>query len=216
MKYFFVTGLLLITSLSVVAQRKEAESKTVESLKLIHPSFSGNAENCIPYDVYAFKYKKSWIIALNESENVDAFILNAPRAQESTYIASFHFTEGLGKIVPNTYYYKQKNKRKVVNDLELYPYYKMKWSGKKAMNGLLYIEIADTTERPKFFLWKVFSKKQEDLKSEAGSLKPNFEQAISGVNDQAEQEATQALTTPSVEEVVPVEVPKKGWLFGKK
>ncbi|PIB35026.1 hypothetical protein BFP72_06270 [Reichenbachiella sp. 5M10] len=166
--------------------------------------------------MYAFKYKKVWIVALNESENVDSFIINAPRTEESTYVASFHFTQGLGKIIPNPFYYKQKNKRKEVNDLELYPYYKLKWSGKKAMKGLLYTEITDKTVRPKFFLWRVFAKKQDELKTEAGSLKPGFENSINGTNDELEKETSEAIETPTAQEVITEEVPeKKSKLFGK-
>lgn len=201
------------TSLSAQDEPQTTNPKVVEALKTLIPSFSGNAENCIPYDVYGFKYKKSWIIMLNESENVDAFIIKPPRV-EGTYLASAHFAEGVSKIIPNFYYYKQKNKRKEVNDLVLYPFYKLKWKGKKAMKGLLYIEIPDPTVRPKFFLWRVFAKKQEEVKAEAESLKPDFQSAIDGTNEQLEQEATEAIATPSAEDIKQIPE-KKGW-FKKK
>ncbi|UXX77742.1 hypothetical protein N7E81_10210 [Reichenbachiella carrageenanivorans] len=216
-RVFTLTCLVSLFLLPCQAQESDSlvsSQQVIRVLKTLPTSFSGNAENCIPYDVYAFKYKKTWILALVESENVEAFIVRGPRTDQSPYLASRFMSVGMSLIVPNKYYYIQKNRRKVINDIETYPFYKLKRKGKKAMKGLLYLELPDPKVRPSFFLWKIFAKKREEIEATPSGLKEGFDQSINGTNEELEQAGDQLLEIPNAaEEVGGAVEEKKGFLF---
>ena len=181
----------------VQGQEVEPKNNTlqaIEKLRTLTVSFSGNAQNCIPYDVFAFKHKSSWIIAMVEGENVATFIKNPPRSEQDIILASGFILEGLSGIVDNPSYYKQKNKRRIINDIETYPFYKMKRRGRQVMKGMLLLEIPDTSEG--FFLWRWLKKKKdekvEELKENA-PLKRDFEESIQKAKEEAEEKATDAI-----------------------
>ena len=181
----------------VQGQEVEPKNNTlqaIEKLRTLTVSFSGNAQNCIPYDVFAFKHKSSWIIAMVEGENVATFIKNPPRSEQDIILASGFILEGLSGIVDNPSYYKQKNKRRIINDIETYPFYKMKRRGRQVMKGMLLLVIPDTSEG--FFLWRWLKKKKdekvEELKENA-PLKRDFEESIQKAKEEAEEKATDAI-----------------------
>jgi len=197
MSRFFLLFVLFF-GLSLHGQSQQTDSlvsqqQIVATLRTMEASFSGNAENCIPYDVYAFKYKRTWLLALVEAENLDLFIIKPPRKAVSPYPASHFMAVGLHMIALNPPYFRQRNRRKKINDIITYPFYKIKWTGKKAMKGLLYLEIPDLKERPSFFLWKLFAKRKKDAQAQAAGLKEGFDESIKGAGAQAEAAAEAAL-----------------------
>lgn len=199
-KTYFKHILILIffNLISFVSFSQEPDSsinsqKIIENLKTLTVSFSGNAQNCIPYDVYAFKHKRSWFIVMLEGQNLALFITNPPRTEEKLYVASDYLLDGLSRIVPNTNYYAQKNRRKVVNDIEIYPFYKLSKRGKQVMKGLLLLELPDTKKSEPFFLFKPFIKKKEELEEKA-PLKRDFEESIQKAKDAAESKVEEGLS----------------------
>ncbi len=189
--------IILLTLCFSALHGQEADSTTfnapiIDKLESLTVSFSGNAQNCIPYDVYAFKYKRSWLIVMKESDNLALFVTNPPRTDEKLYVASDFLLDGLSRIIPNTTYYKRKNRRRVVNDIEIYPFYKLTKRGKQVMKGLLLLELPDDKEPSTFFLFKPFIKKKDEVKDKA-PLKRDFEESIQKAKDQVSAEASEVL-----------------------
>ena len=194
-KTLSLTLLLFIGNMGLKAQSTDStsfEQEVISNLETLTVSFSGNAQNCIPYDVYAFKYKRSWLIAMKESENLALFVTKPPRSEEKLYVASDYLLDGISKIIPNDTYYKKKNRRRVVNDIEIYPFYKLKRRGKQVMKGLLLLELPDEKEPTTFFLFKPFVKKKDEVLDKA-PLKRDFEESIQKAKDKVGAEATEAL-----------------------
>ncbi|GAA5037989.1 hypothetical protein GCM10011506_35590 [Marivirga lumbricoides] len=193
-----ILALIFFNLFSTLSFSQESDSiasqkKIIEHLKTLTVSFSGNAQNCIPYDVYAFKHKKSWLIVMMEGQNLALFVTNPPRTEEKLYVASDYLLDGLSRIIPNTNYYDQKNRRKVVNDIEIYPFYKLTKRGKQVMKGLLLLELPDTKKSEPFFLFKPFIKKKEELEEKA-PLKRDFEESIQKAKDAAESKVEEGLS----------------------
>lgn len=195
-KITLLVAVLHFTSLSAYSQEDSLASKQqiISNLKTLTVSFSGNAQNCIPYDVYAFKYKKSWFIVMLEGENLAMFVTNPPRSEEKLYVSSDYLLDGISRIIPNKNYYAQKNRRKVVNDIEIYPFYKLKKRGKQVMKGLLLLELPDTEESKPFFLFRPFIKKKEELEEKA-PLKRDFEESIQKAKDAAESKVEEGINS---------------------
>lgn len=194
-KTFPLLLFLFLTSSGLYAQSTDStnfKQKVINKLETLTVSFSGNAQNCIPYDVYAFKYKRSWLIVMKESDNLALFVTKPPRSEEKLYVASDFLLDGLAKVIPNESYYKKKNRRRVVNDIEIYPFYKMKRRGKQVMKGLLLLELPDEKEPSTFFLFKPFIKKKDEVMDKE-PLKRDFEESIQKAKDKVSKEATEAL-----------------------
>ncbi len=187
--------ILFFSFSGLIAQSTDSTSlkqDVISKLETLTVSFSGNAQNCIPYDVYAFKYKRSWLIVMKESDNLALFVTKPPRSEEKLYVASDFLLDGLSKIIPNPTYYKRKNRRRVVNDIEIYPFYKLKRRGKQVMKGLLLLELPDEKEPSTFFLFKPFMKKKDEVKDKA-PLKRDFEESIQKAKDKVSAEAAEVL-----------------------
>lgn len=194
-KTFPLILILFLSFIGLKAQEADSTSfnqEVINKLETLTVSFSGNAQNCIPYDVYAFKYKRSWLIVMKESDNLALFMTNPPRSEEKLYVASDFLLDGLSKIIPNTTYYKRKNRRRVVNDIEIYPFYKLKKRGKQVMKGLLLLELPDEKEPSTFFLFEPFMKKKDEVMENA-PLKRDFEESIQKAKDEVSAEATEIL-----------------------
>ncbi len=188
--------IILFCSFSgLVAQSTDSTSlnqEVISKLETLTVSFSGNAQNCIPYDVYAFKYKRSWLIVMKESDNLALFVTKPPRSEEKLYVASDFLLDGLSKIIPNTTYYNRKNRRRVVNDIEIYPFYKLQRRGKQVMKGLLLLELPDEEEPSTFFLLKPFMKKKEEVLDKA-PLKRDFEESIQKAKEKVGAEVSEVV-----------------------
>lgn len=194
-KTFPFLVILFFSFSGLTAQSTDSTSfnkEVISKLETLTVSFSGNAQNCIPYDVYAFKYKRSWLIVMKESDNLALFVTKPPRSEEKLYVASDFLLNGLAKIIPNESYYKKKNRRRVVNDIEIYPFYKMKRRGKQVLKGLLLLELPDEKEPSTFFLFKPFIKKKDEVQDKA-PLKRDFEESIQKAKDKVSAEASEVL-----------------------
>lgn len=194
-KTFPLFLIICFSSAILMAQSADSTSfkqEIINKLETLTVSFSGNAQNCVPYDVYAFKYKRSWLIVMKENDNLALFLTKPPRTDEKLYVASDFLLDGLSKIIPNGSYYKKKNRRRVVNDIEIYPFYKLKRRGKQVMKGLLLLELPDEKEPSTFFLFKPFIKKKDEVLNKA-PLKRDFEKSIQNVKDKTASETKEVL-----------------------
>ena len=193
-KVIAILLIFLFQNFSLQAQDSSAVAKQalISQFETLTVSFSGNAQNCIPYDVYAFKYKRSWMIVMRQESTLALFVTKPPRSTEALYEGSTFLLDGLSRIIPNTAYFKKKNRRRVVNDIEIYPYYKLKKRGKQVMKGLFLLELPEEEKEP-FFLLKPFMKKKEEAEEKV-PLKRDFEESIQKAKDNAEATVEEAIS----------------------
>ena len=185
---------LFLSSISYAQEVDTTASKNemITRFKTLDVSYLGTTQNCIPYDVYALKYYNSWILTIIEKQTLGIFITRPPRSEEQIHTGSQYFMQGASYLVEFKNYLKKKSRRKVVNDLELYGFYKLNRLGKRTMRGLLLIELPDTREQaaPSFFLFKffhnLFSKAEMP---EDDRIKPNLEEKIKPAEDKVNEQA---------------------------
>lgn len=185
--YIIFICIFYIFSNTAFSQEKDSldSSEIIDNFKSLDISYLGTTQNCTPYNVYAIRYKKSWILAVTEEETFAIFITSPPRSEEKIFTSSHFFNSGVSKIISIPGYLKKKQKRKTVNDIDLYGYYKPNRKGKKALEGLFLIEIPDIKEEPTFFLWKffnnLFSKSKEKL--EDNPIKKNINEKVKSAEE---------------------------------
>ncbi|MBL6445816.1 hypothetical protein JMN32_05830 [Fulvivirga sp. 29W222] len=165
----------------------------LEEFKKLDVSYIGSTQNCVGYNVYAIKYRRTWFLAtnVNESPALSVFVERPPRTEEVFPAASPFLVEGLKGILVNQYA-KKKHRRKKVKDLQLYGFYKLKRPGKQAAKGLLLIEYPkELNKEPEFFLFKMFydmfNKKKEELKPDP-NIQKQFEDKLKVPMDKAKEE----------------------------
>ena len=165
----------------------------LEEFKKLDVSYIGSTQNCVGYNVYAIKYKRTWFLAtnVNESPVLSVFVEKPPRTEDVFPIASPFLVEGLKGILVNKYA-KKKNRRKKVKDLQLYGFYKLKRPGRQAAKGLLLIEYPkELNKEPDFFIFKffydMFNKKKEEMKPDP-NIQQQFEDKLKGPMDKAKEE----------------------------
>ncbi|MTI22449.1 hypothetical protein E1176_15560 [Fulvivirga sp. RKSG066] len=188
-RLFLVFSLLSISfSFDLMGQEVSAtadNSALADRFKSLDVSYLGTTQNCIPYDVYALKYHNTWVLTILEQETVATFVTRPPRSDEKVHTASTYFTEGVSYLVEIDSYFKKKKRKKTVNDLELYGFYKLNKKGKRAMRGMLLLELPDEKEVPDFFLFKffhsLFSKAEKEV--DDNRLKPNLEEKIKSTEE---------------------------------
>lgn len=165
----------------------------LEEFKKLDVSYIGSTQNCVGYNVYAIKYKRTWFLAtnVNESPVLSVFVEKPPRTEDAFPVASPFLVEGLKGILVNQYA-KKKNRRKKVKDLQLYGFYKLKRPGRQAAKGLLLIEYPkELNKEPDFFLFKMFydmfNKKKEEMKPDP-NIQKQFEDKLKAPLDKAKEE----------------------------
>ncbi len=195
-KYFCFFLLITVACLPLISNAQEADTTAIKSeiinrFKTLDVSYLGTTQNCIPYDVYALKYYNSWILAVIENQTVGIFVTRPPRSKERIHTASLYFMEGTSKLIELKNYLKKKSRRKVVNDLELYGFYKLNKLGKRTARGLLLLELPDNRQQaePSFFLFKFFHNLFSKTKlPENDRIKPNLEEKIQPIEDKLNEQ----------------------------
>lgn len=105
--------------------------------------YYGTTQNCEPFNIYAFKYKRTWMFIAKQEANYTFLIVRPPRSEEKGVLPGSNFLyEGLSLANENAYT-KLVKRRKIVKDIEVYGYYKFYRPGKKAIKGLLLLEYPD-------------------------------------------------------------------------
>ena len=173
-------------------------SSYLEEFKKLDVSYIGSTQNCVGYNVYALKYKRTWFLAtnVNKSSAMSVFIERPPRSEDPFPSASPFLVEGIkGTLVAQ--YAKKKNRRKKVKDLQLYGFYKFKKPGKRAVKGLLLIEYPkDVNKEPEFFLFKMFydmfNKNLEEAKPDP-NIQKQFEEKLQKPAEDAMEKAAGAV-----------------------
>ena len=120
----------------------------------LHISYYGTTQNCKPFNIYSFKYKKSWFFIANQDNILTFFVVNPPRLENQKIVSGSDFLlSGLGRGYKHSYM-KLKRRRRVVKDLEIYGFYKFTRTGKKSIKGLLLLEYPDLNQEPPWpFKW---------------------------------------------------------------
>ncbi len=181
-----------------VVQEGSRSGQYLGQFKKLDVSYIGSTQNCVGYDIYALKYKRSWFLAITvqDSPNLTVFIEKPPRSEEKLPKVSDFTIEGLNGILVNQYT-KKKTRRKKVNDLELYGFYKLRRQGKRVAKGILYVEFPDDVNaESNFFLFKmikgIFGKKLPKA-PDPKSLKPELQKKIEAPIKEAEQKIDSAI-----------------------
>lgn len=120
----------------------------------LHISYYGTTQNCKPFNIYCFKYRKTWFLVANQEMKITFFTLRPPRVESTNIVSGSNFLlHGLGKAYANQYT-KLKRRRKVVKDLEIYGFYKFNRPGRKSVKGLLFLEYPELDPGPPWpFKW---------------------------------------------------------------
>lgn len=120
----------------------------------LHIGFYGTTQNCLPFMVYGFKYKRTWFLIADQNKNITFLVVNPPRSESKIVAKGSNFLLlGLGKTYTNNYL-KLKKRRKIVKDIEIYGFYKFNKPGKKAVKGLLLLEFPELESEPSWpFKW---------------------------------------------------------------
>jgi hypothetical protein len=125
-----------------------------------HIGYYGSTQNCEPYNVYAFKYKRNWFLFVSSGENLSFMHINPPIKDKSINYTSSYFEEGIAKSHSVGYTRLVKKKRDVV-DMDIYGYYKFNRYGRKVIKGLLYLEYPFYNKG--FFKWKIDEEKAKEI-----------------------------------------------------
>ena len=139
----------------------------------LHISYYGTTQNCKPFNIYCFKYKRTWFLIANQEMNITFFTLRPPRVESANIVTGSNFLlQGLGKTYANQYTFLKK-RRKVVKDLEIYGFYKFNRPGRKSVKGLLYLEYPELEPGPPWpFKW--IAGKAEEKIDEAKGIIPEI------------------------------------------
>jgi hypothetical protein len=120
----------------------------------LHISYYGTTQNCKAFNIYCFKYRRTWFLIANQEMKITFFTLRPPRIESTNIVSGSSFLlDGLGKAYANQYT-KLKRRRKVVKDLEIYGFYKFNRPGRKSVKGLLFLEYPEIDPGPPWpFKW---------------------------------------------------------------
>ncbi|MFA0964157.1 hypothetical protein AB9P05_20275 [Roseivirga sp. BDSF3-8] len=109
-----------------------------DDLDNIEVSYFGFTENKNEYNLYAFKGKKRyWYFVVSDGKSIHSFYKRKKKGE--LLAGSFLATQSLLALVQESEI-KKKEKRKKVNDLNLYCFYKFRKDGRKLMKGVRKVE----------------------------------------------------------------------------
>jgi hypothetical protein len=139
--------------LDIIGISPEAQA-AFNSFSDLHISYYGTTQNCKPFNIYCFKYRRTWFLIANQDMKITFFTLRPPRVESTNIVSGSNFLlHGLGKAYANQYT-KLKRRRKVVKDLEIYGFYKFNRPGRKSVKGLLFLEYPEVETGPPWpFKW---------------------------------------------------------------
>ncbi len=141
------------TSDSLFSPFKKEILTEFKDFKDVHIGYYGTTQNCLPYNVHGFKYRRTWLLVANQESNLTFLVIKPPRTEEVMLPGSDFLFLGLGKTYTNNYL-KLKKRKRSVKDVELYGFYKFKRFGRKSLRGLLFLEYPKTESEPPWpFKW---------------------------------------------------------------
>jgi hypothetical protein len=180
-------------------------SKYFGDFSLLHIGYYGTAQNCIPYNIYAFKYKRKWFLYIVENKMVSLMLINPPIPDKKISYPSSYLAVGIAHCFPLNYTKFKKRKRSVV-DINIYGFYKFNKYGKEVVRGLLLLDYPKIKKTfiVKKILQKSAKKKQEELQKKAGGI---IEQ-VNKKPGEVEGSIDKATKTPEVK-IPEVKLPKK-------
>ena len=169
-------------------------SKYFGDFSLLHIGYYGTAQNCIPYNIYAFKYKKKWFLYVVENKTISLMLINPPLPDKKIDYPSSYLAVGLAHCFPLNYTKFVKRKRSVM-DINIYGFYKFNKYGKKVMKGLLLLDYPEIIKPGivKKTVEKFSKKKKDELKKKGGvmeQLNKQTEAAAKGVEGSADKATT--------------------------
>jgi hypothetical protein len=155
---------------SVKQVNKTEKPVDFKNLSSLHVGYYGTTQNCKAFNIYGFKYKRTWLLIANQDMNLTYLVARPPRSEGKKVVPGSNFLfEGLSKANEHNYT-KLKKRRRVIKDIEIYGFYKFHRPGKKAMKGLLLLEYPELEMGPPWpFKW-IGDKAAEAAKSAEGVI----------------------------------------------
>lgn len=121
-------------------------SALFNNFKDMHKAYFGTTQDCKPYYIYAFKYKKTWFLIVQQTKGGSMLIVRPPRSEENKIDDASKFSiTAISKAYINNYTKLKKRKRDVL-DMSFYGIYKFNRPGRKAIKGLLLFEYPQIEE----------------------------------------------------------------------
>lgn len=164
----------------------------------VHVGYYGTTQNCLAYNVYAFKYRRTWFLIANQSQNLTYLVARPPRTEGQQVVGgSEYLVNGLSKAYANSYW-KFKKRRKVVKDIKIYGYYKFFKPGRKAIKGLLLLEYPKLDVGPSWpFKWVV--ERAQAVQADAESIIPEITEDAATAVEAVEQNLQEAVPEIKIE-----------------
>ncbi|MCC5945477.1 MAG: hypothetical protein JJT94_11125 [Bernardetiaceae bacterium] len=150
--FFVLLGFVFCLSQAQAQTKLQADSianaDCVASLELLSSSYESELEGGYPYQIYAFKNRKTWVFILISEGRILAFKPSKYKKSNELERGSVLLKHVVCGIVSQGFY-KSKDKPKEIANLKLKKYYKLK---RKARRALRKAGLLDGTITPKKFL----------------------------------------------------------------
>ncbi len=179
---------------SVIAEmdREEAIGHYLNNFKDLHIGHYGTTQNCVAYNVYAFKYRWHWFLFIKTGDKISFMAVRPPLKGKKIDYPSKYLIEGVALTHFHKYTKFVKRKRNVV-DMNIYGFYKFNRFGRRIIRNLMLLEYPYYNKG--FYKWQLNEEKAQE-KAEKKAAK-----------EAAKEIQTEKLESikPSIKESVPIE-----------
>ncbi len=166
MNIFFLVFICLTFSNSIQAQKDTSlaqfqgqEQILVQyfnNFKDMHIGYYGTTQDCVPYDVYAFKFRWYWFLFVKKEGKLSLMHVRPPIKEKKIHYPSITLAEGIARCHELGYTKLVKRKRNVF-DMKIYGFYKFNRFGRKVIKGQLLLEYPFYNKG--FFSWQIDKEK---------------------------------------------------------
>ncbi len=189
--FFLLCNTLYGQQDSAIAEmdRDEAIRHYLNNFNELHIGHYGTTQNCVAYDVYAFKYRWHWFLFIKTGDKLSFMAVRPPLKGKKIDYPSKFLIEGIAMSHFHKYTKFVKRKRNVV-DMNIYGYYKFNRFGRRIIRNLMLLEYPYYNKG--FWRWQLNEEKtQKKAEKEAAkeaakslkikeleSIKPNINETV--------------------------------------
>ena len=213
MKKFIFILLFAVTFYEISEAQTDSSKVSIDTasiakyfgdFSLLHIGYYGTAQNCIPYNIYAFKFRSKWFFYIVENKRISLMLVNPPIDKKIDYPSNY-LAIGLAHCFPLNYTKFKKRKRSVM-DISIYGFYKFNKFGKKVMKGLILLDYPKVKKPSivKKVVDKTLKKKKDELKK--GGVLEQVNKQSQTIEKGTENSVDKATKIP---EIPQVKVPTK-------
>jgi hypothetical protein len=164
-----------------INQEEKIVKKHFNNFNEMHISHYGTTQQCEPYEVYAFKFRRFWFLFVKQNEKLTLMHIKPPIKDKEIHYPSTELAKNIARCYSLKYTKLVKKKRKVI-DMDIYGFYKFNRFGRKVIKGLLLLEYPFYNKG--FFKWKL---DKEEIKK--------------GVTEKSGEEAKKKINTKKIEAI---------------